>query len=247
MGTIDSAATENDEKIEYADEDVSEIIRQYTEEKMNEAGLESDKHPNLAKRVVKRTAALIGLKVKRSEPNPRVKMARREREDDYDEDRGMPFKTIDIRIDTSPPSSPYSSIVKLCVLDGVLPHNVPLPFYMFVSVTRIDDDTEREEDESTLYDTFPEFASSSWPPKTNMVDETPDPGSKTIFFRNILVKSLLNGILLDAKDKQKTASVFDPRNKLKIKMEAYTGKGDVTRWRNERQFSSSNGERDSVL
>ena len=31
---------------------------------------------------------------------------------------------------------------------------------------------------------------------------------------------------MDAKDKQKTASVFYPRNELKIKMEAYTGKGD---------------------
>ena len=57
MGVIDSAATENDEKIEeeeYANEDISEIIRQYIEEKMNEAGLELDKHPNLVKFVVKK-------------------------------------------------------------------------------------------------------------------------------------------------------------------------------------------------
>ena len=156
MGVIDSSATENDEKIEeeeYANEDISEIIRQYTEEKMNEAGLELDKHPNLVKRVVKRTEALIGLKVKYSEPYHQVKMARQEREDNYDEEQGMPFKTIDIRIDTSPassPSSPYSSIVKLCILDSVLPYNVPLPFYMSVSVTKIDDDTKGEEDESIL-------------------------------------------------------------------------------------------------
>ena len=186
MSTVDPSASEGNkaqEQEQYANQHVSETIRQHTEIEMKKAGLDSNRYPSLASRIQKRVAALIGLKPR--DTYEKLKSLFHQNEPQ------TPFKDIDIRIDTSPASlssSPSSSIVKVSVLDGVLPESIPLPFFMCVSVTEVDS------------------------------------GSRKITFRDVKVTSLANGILLDAKDKQKTASIFQPRNKLNVTMEAYTGK-----------------------
>lgn len=211
-----TTTTYKKQETEYADDDVAKAIHRCAKKEIEE-NVAAAKQPDLLDKVIKRTAMQIGLKIK----NQRTEFS------------DMPFKTIDVRIN----ASSSSSVAKLTILDGILPKSVLLPFYIVITVTDISTKEEEEEEEPDLRKVFPEL--SSWPPPySNMVKTNASTSSKTTVFDNIRVESLKDGILLDAKDKLKAASLFNPHNKLKIKMEAKKDGSKVLLYEGETRVSS---------
>lgn len=186
MKAVDTSAVAHTQE-EVAEPDIENLIRKHAEDSIQAAG----GGKLLLNRVMKRTAAQIGLSIG---GRPTAGLG------------GVPpFKTVDMRINPATESL-TSSVVKISIVDGVLPDTVPLPFTMVVTASSGGRD-----------DDGPDLMFMSWPPGVQ--------GGDTLVFDNIHVESLAEGIILDAKDKQTQASIFDPHNKVQLKMEAYSKDG----------------------
>nr|BDT62658.1 MAG: wsv216-like protein [Metapenaeus ensis nimavirus]GBG35431.1 wsv216-like protein [Metapenaeus ensis nimavirus] len=221
----------------FATSEVANIIRLSAEREIEKIGLTPSNR--LVERVTKRTAEQIGLKIMDS---PRGEIMRPtsgrpqrlsaiQQEEEQEAVVTLPFKTIDIRSDSTIAPDTASYAVKLFVVDGVLPNFIPLPFYMRVWACVPKSEKEEEEglgeDSPTLGDLFPEVATSFWPPKTNVVknEASFDPQLEMVF-DDLYVETLAGGILLNSSEGRKMASLFAPQTEIKLKIEAYGGKED---------------------
>ncbi|ASA40427.1 wsv216 [White spot syndrome virus] len=216
----DSAAVRKDPKkkrnlkngLEPASKKLAKNIERISSEELKRVTDVQD--PKLLHSIMKRTARQIGYDIG-DDISPQSAPDR----DGSSSSSLLPIRMINIRTEELLEKGGKDTIVRIHILDGILPDNVPLPFKAEIKVDLVDEKYEGEDGGGSsdsgpsLFETFPEFVPAGWPPITNDPNAfSRNNGNKQqAVFKHVEVNSLADGITLSTK-----GSIFNTGNRLKI-------------------------------